>query len=305
MILKKLSEARSKNQNADLIKEIKEKEPKLAQLRDTTISNIITVYKKEQPEKVTWELTADDIISWFNNSNNFADFVFYYAEELSTYSISDFAEHDTKLANAIRKVLRDDRIINDHDQDLTLSYDAGETPRRKPLTVTEMCVILFNQLSESPVREFDDINTVDPKLLKDKSKFDIKKFMDNVAEVEDAYNKLNEDVEKEVNTEEVPETASQAEEAKPEIVETVFSDMINNAIQEQWNIISTLNSIIATFDFDYKGENREDILTILNQLVDDSTISVGMLHKISELVSTKVTELVTAGENKAENIISE
>lgn len=101
------------------------------------------------------------------------------------------------------------------------------------------------------------------------------------------------------------EVTIKPEEPSPEIQQNAFSDLINAAIQKEWEIISQINSLIATFDYEYKEENKDDITAILNQLVDDSTINVGMLHKVAELVSTKTSELLDSGEEKAEEIISE
>lgn len=107
---------------------------------------------------------------------------------------------------------------------------------------------------------------------------------------------------------EIPEEPVEApaiEEPHADVPESVFSDLINSAIQKEWDLISHINSLIATFEFEYKGENKEDLASIFNQLVDDTTINIGMLHKAAELVSSKQAELMDAGEQKAEEIISE
>lgn len=295
MILKKLSEAKVKDKYADLISEIKQKDSKLNELRDTTIANIIQVFKKDTKDSKE-ELTADNIVSWFNESETFGEFVFFYADDIFTYSISDFAEHEDKLANAIRAVLKSCNIIDDEDHDLSLIATYHNDPEKVPerthkMTIQEMCEFLFNKKDQD--------------------------FESNVAEVEEAYNKLTESVIDELKpekekTEEVTEEPTEETEVKEvetiespvDVPETVFSDMINSAIQKEWEIISHFNSLIATFDYDYKEANKDDILAVLNQLVDDSTINVGMLHKVSELVSSKSSELVSTGQEKAEEIIS-
>lgn len=302
MILKKLSEAKVKGQYSDLITEIKSKDSKLAELRDTTITNIIQIFKKDSTD----ELTADNVISWFNTSGTFGEFVFFYAEDISTYSISDFAEHEPKLANAIRAVLKKSGIIDDEDHDLTLASTYHNDPEKIPenshkMTILEMCTCLFDTVTE--VRDPNDSS----KSIKSKET-----YLNNIAEVEEEYNKLHEDVEEEKveisqpeEVVEIPTEEQPVEEPKEEISEAIFSDMINSAIQKQWEVIGNLNSIIATFDYEYKAENKEDVLSILNQLVDDNTISVGMLYKASELISTRMTSLVDAGQEKAEDIITE
>lgn len=95
------------------------------------------------------------------------------------------------------------------------------------------------------------------------------------------------------------------EEVKPEIEESAFSQMILDAIQHEWDLISQINSIIATIDYDYKEDNKDDVLKILNEINDDSTINVGMLHKVSELISEDTANLLSSGIEKAEEIINQ
>ena len=374
MILTKLKEA--KNIYGNLIQEIKQKNSKLAELRDTTINNIIQAFKKDQEGK---ELNANNVIDFVLEDGDFAQFVFEQAENISTYSISDFAEHDSNLAQAIKNVLRNSGIIDDEGRDLSISqtnHDNGaeDIPVRS----------LFNHLSEKPVDRKDAKDpSIDSKQLKGKTTFDLDDYLYNIKEVEAEYKKLKENlkeehvcekcghspctcedladfhktyiswkitwndgkeqcyisapskeiaadlfkaaypdvkseftiikadeskvesIEDEKPVSEEPVEAPVIEEPHQDVPEAVFSDMINSAIQKEWDFISQINSLIATFDFDYKEENKEDITAIFNQLLDDTTINIGMLHKAAELVSSKQAELMDAGEEKAEQIISE
>ena len=252
MILRKIVEAKSKDQYADLVREIKQKDNKLAELRDSTITNIIQIFKKDANE----ELTADNVISWFNESGSFGEFVFFYAENVSTYSISDFAEHEPKLANAIRAVLKKANIIDDQDRDLTLVATYHNDPEKIPegthkMSIQEMCTVLFDQLTETR-----DPNNPD-KVIKQKDS-----YLDNIAEVEDAYNKLTEGLfdnllpnlpevpgvknllasdeaekasQEEVNVEvpEVEVNTEVTEEPQPQIQETAFSDLVNSLVKQE------------------------------------------------------------------------
>lgn len=80
--------------------------------------------------------------------------------------------------------------------------------------------------------------------------------------------------------------------------------MINDCIQRKWDDINTLKSLITTFDAD-KPTAYEEIINILNQLVDDETVAVGMLSKASELVDDSSAELMQKGIEKAEDAIEE
>lgn len=79
----------------------------------------------------------------------------------------------------------------------------------------------------------------------------------------------------------------------------------NNIIQLAWNLINELNSLIATIDFDYKESNKDDIKKILNTIIDDTTIDIGMLYKVISLFDGDVQELISDGESKAEEIIED
>lgn len=342
MILKKLAEAKTKDSDIELIKELKEKDSNLASLRDESITNIIRIFKNGEKEAPT----ADNISKWFNSFGTFGNFVLTFPENLSTYTISDFAEHEPKLLNAIRLLLKKEQIINDNDEDLTRKSDANETDKRKKLTPLEMCSIVFNYWAETKDRltadedpndivgfldNGDAIYRVASKDLKDNSKFNREKFLEVIDKLDDAYSSLDEaahicekcghspcicEAEEEHEEEhveeeplnEIPEEPVEApavEEPHADVPESVFTDLINSAIQKEWDLISHINSLIATFDFEYKGDNKDDLASIFNQLVDDTTINIGMLHKAAELVSSKQAELMDAGEQKAEEIISE
>lgn len=92
----------------------------------------------------------------------------------------------------------------------------------------------------------------------------------------------------------------------PEIaLKNACQDMINDLIQTSWELISSINSTIATIEFDYKQkENKNEIIELLNSIVDDSTINIGILHKVFELLNSEKANLLASGEEKAEQIIS-
>ena len=93
-------------------------------------------------------------------------------------------------------------------------------------------------------------------------------------------------------------------EIDPEIEKQAFISSIDNLIQSAWVLNGDIQSIIATFSDNYKGENLEDIKDILNKAVDDLTINIGMFNKAIELIDNKRSDLVDAGEEKAEKLIS-
>lgn len=116
---------------------------------------------------------------------------------------------------------------------------------------------------------------------------------------------LNEEVEKIGVEEVVPKVENTSEEALPEeVVVAAHSDIINSLINGCWNLVSELNAAIATIEYDFKGD-KESVVTLLNDVVDTTTINIGMLHKVSSLVDAETADLIATGEAKAEEKISE
>lgn len=129
-------------------------------------------------------------------------------------------------------------------------------------------------------------------------------------------------VDDEETTEENPEELTEPEiteepetlftpklETDPEVEENAFKtsvgDSVNGLSNQCWEFISNVNGLIATIDFNYSGDNKEEIKEILNSLVDDATISVGMIEKASELLDAQKSDLINSGREKAEEIIAD
>ena len=68
-------------------------------------------------------------------------------------------------------------------------------------------------------------------------------------------------------------------------------------------MISEIKSVIATMESSYEDANKENIQNILNSIVDDITINIGMLHKVITLVDNNSSNLLQSGQEKAEDII--
>ena len=82
-----------------------------------------------------------------------------------------------------------------------------------------------------------------------------------------------------------------------------FIDVLSMEMSETYNDISSLKSILTTLNNELS--NRDDIKDILNTIVDERAMHVGMLQKAIELLNEEHKELVDAGEEKAEAIASE
>lgn len=77
---------------------------------------------------------------------------------------------------------------------------------------------------------------------------------------------------------------------------------LNNINNSFWGIISDLNGFLANLT-ELEIENKKDVENIINTLIDDTTISIGMLNKVTELINERKSELISSGEEKAEELL--
>lgn len=120
---------------------------------------------------------------------------------------------------------------------------------------------------------------------------------------------LTEDEEVSVETPEVAvDDAVVIEPEKPseEVVNSTYESMVNELVNHQWDIINNASGIIANLESETETKfNKEDVIKLLKQLIDDTTINVGLVTRISELIDSKKSDLMTTGIEKAEEIIQD
>lgn len=109
-----------------------------------------------------------------------------------------------------------------------------------------------------------------------------------------------------VNLPEAEEIAVQEKqkEIDEKIAVAACEDSVTDLMQQAWDFISSINSVIATLDLHYNNEEvKKDVLELLNYVADESTVNIGMLQKISDLMNIKKVDLLDAGEDKAEEFL--
>lgn len=117
-------------------------------------------------------------------------------------------------------------------------------------------------------------------------------------------NELNEEDLPDVELEEpitISDTKFELEEPSEEVVLNANVGLINDLISREWELINEYKSIIATLELD----KQEELIAILNSVVDEKTIQLGMLNKAVELLDDDSVELMKQGEDKAEEILAE
>ena len=90
----------------------------------------------------------------------------------------------------------------------------------------------------------------------------------------------------------------------PEIEINAFSSLLTNSISREWDSIENLKSDVVTI-ISNKPELAPAVTDIINVIIDEKIMHVGMLQKALELISEEQMDLVKAGEEKAEIIDSE
>lgn len=92
---------------------------------------------------------------------------------------------------------------------------------------------------------------------------------------------------------------------EPDVVTNAYTDMLQDLLRKQWDVINSADGIIATLSQEESGAvNKEDIKAILSKLVDDTTVAIGMVTKALGVVDPSQEELMNQGVEKAEGVIS-
>ena len=88
-----------------------------------------------------------------------------------------------------------------------------------------------------------------------------------------------------------------------DVVDNAYGNLISNSISREWDDINSYKDLVAQFVSD---NQFPEVVDILNQLIDDKTINVGMLTKALELINgTEQNDLMQQGIDKAEEVISD
>ena len=82
-----------------------------------------------------------------------------------------------------------------------------------------------------------------------------------------------------------------------------FINILSSEVSEIYNNLASLKSILVTLNSDLP--ERDDVKDIIEEVINERTIHVGMIQKAIDLLSENHEELVDIGEEKAEQIASE
>ena len=105
----------------------------------------------------------------------------------------------------------------------------------------------------------------------------------------------------------VLDTFEKPDEESDQVIENAYSEILRNLIQEQFTVISNVESAIATFlsKQDLSDDKIDSIKAVLEEISDNSYLHIGMLQKAIAQISDKIDSNIDAGQEAAEQIISE
>lgn len=88
-----------------------------------------------------------------------------------------------------------------------------------------------------------------------------------------------------------------------ELKVNAISGIITNEIAKVYSDIDSLKSILSTVALEMP--DRQDVLDILNELINERTIHIGMFQQLLDLVDGEHKDLVDAGAETAKAIAGE
>lgn len=91
-----------------------------------------------------------------------------------------------------------------------------------------------------------------------------------------------------------------------ELVENAYMNMLQDLLKKQWDVINACESLTATLSSDETIEfDKEAVKSIVNEIGDTLTMSVGMTTKAIGTIDPTQSELMKQGEEKADDAVED
>lgn len=297
-LIDKINEANlgnTKEKYADLYKGIREKCPLLKDADDLTLKELCR--KCYLATGITLpNMTPENFYEqFFKDYKSLGDFILDYDDELSVETIIKLGKKDPKFVKSLEKLYNLSGYSTVEEDELTfedlvrwLYIEGPSTPIKVDLT---------------DVSDEDIIGKTDAASNKyNKTRIDA----DALAKGSKILKAIYKDKYLKEDKEEVEPISNPDEKGNINNISFGISDALNGLVQNIWGIISDIKSIIASMkEGEVKVNEKEKIEKILNSVIDDFTIDLGMLTRASSLLDyDKSAELMNKGTEKAEEIIS-
>lgn len=169
-------------------------------------------------------------------------------------------------------------------------------------------VSYYDEITDKEVIDYDNLNkTVYDvyKVYKSLNESLLKEFVENeIVPAEEEEKDIETDSKEEVkdqttdnNSTETSDVSSN-ETSEETINVTADSQMVKSLVTNLWDIVDNINSVKISFN-----SKNEQVENILNSIIDDMTINIGMLNKVLQIIDVTSNDLLKKGEEKAEDII--
>ena len=113
------------------------------------------------------------------------------------------------------------------------------------------------------------------------------------------------DVEPESEPEGETAGAAKDEEADEDLKNGAICSTINSFLNEKFNEIDGIKSLIATIGYEFPEGGKDDIVEILNSVLDDCNIHIGVYQKALAELDPESQIAIEKGKDKAEDIIAD
>ena len=93
------------------------------------------------------------------------------------------------------------------------------------------------------------------------------------------------------------------EQPKEEVVNNAYAGLLQDLLKKQWEVVNTVDSIIATMEPDEFAAHKEDLKAILLKIVEATTVTIGMATKAIGVIDPSQEELMAQGVEQAEEVV--
>ena len=113
------------------------------------------------------------------------------------------------------------------------------------------------------------------------------------------------DIDQESDTKDETDDGAKDEEADEDLKNGAICSTINSFLNEKFNEIDGIKSLIATIGYEFPEGGKDDIVGILNSVLDDCNIHIGVYQKALAELDPESQIAIEKGKDKAEDIIAD
>lgn len=113
------------------------------------------------------------------------------------------------------------------------------------------------------------------------------------------------EIEPESDQEDETADGAKDEEADEDLKNGAICSTINSFLNEKFNEIDGIKSLIATIGYEFPEGGKDDIVGILNSVLDDCNIHIGVYQKALAELDPESQIAIEKGKDKAEDIIAD